>query len=279
VALSTDGPGRIASLDPYVGGVLAVCEAARNVACAGARPLAITNCLNFGPPERPETMWDFAEAVRGMGDACRAFGIPVTGGNVSFYNESPLGAVHPTPVVGMLGGMDDAYAHRPPAPRRGEAVLLLGETRPELGGSEALAVRHGVVSGRPPVVEASHEVALCGLLADPTIGTHAHDLSEGGLGVALAELCLGAGSGAHVRLPRGADPLWGLFGESTGRALVTCAPDDAGRVLDAARAAGVGAEAIGELRGENLRIEGALDVPLDDLRDAFEGAIPGLMDT
>src|SRR5438094_10152593 len=158
IALATDGPGRIAALDPYIGGALAVCESARNVASMGARPLAITNCLNFGNPERPEVMADFAAAVRGIGDACRAFGIPVTGGNVSFYNESPKGAVHPTPVVGMLGVLDDAYAHRPAAPRPGDVIVLLGDTRPELGGSEALAVVHDTIAGRAPVIDVGAEV-------------------------------------------------------------------------------------------------------------------------
>jgi phosphoribosylformylglycinamidine synthase len=276
IALATDGPGRIASLDPYIGGALAVAESARNVACLGARPFAITDCLNFGSPEKPEVMGDFARAIRGIGDACRAFGIPVTGGNVSFYNESPLGAIHPTPVIGMLGVLDDVYAHRPAVARDGDAIVLLGESRPELGGSEALAVIHDTIAGRPPALDLGAEVALSRFLSTPGVGAHAHDLSEGGLGVALAELCVRAACGATVSID--ADPLWGLFGESTARALITCAPDEVDAVLSAATAAGVPARTIGRLHGARLEVTGILSVPVDDLRDAYEGAIPSLME-
>jgi phosphoribosylformylglycinamidine synthase len=278
IALATDGPGRIASLDPYAGGVLAVCEGARNVACAGARPLAITNCLNFGSPERPEVMADFAAAVRGMGDACRAFGIPVTGGNVSFYNESPQGAIHPTPIVGMLGVLDDAYAFRPPVANDGDVIVLLGATRPELGGSEALAVVHNTVAGVPPRVDVTAEVALAELLATPGLGTSAHDLSEGGLGVALAEVCIRSGAGAIVTGLEGIDPLWGLFGESTARALVTCAAADVDKVLGAAERLAVPARVIGLLGGSALEVENVLKIGVDDLRAPYEGTIPALMD-
>jgi phosphoribosylformylglycinamidine synthase len=276
IALATDGPGRIASLDPYVGGALAVAEAARNVATVGARPLAITNCLNFGSPERAEVMADFAAAVRGIGDACRAFGIPVTGGNVSFYNESPQGAVHPTPIVGMLGVLDDAYAFRGPSARDGDTIVLLGETKPELGGSEALAVAHEMVAGRAPALDLGAEVALAKLLATPDLGSAAHDLSEGGLGVALAELCLRAELGATVALPDGIEPVWGLFGESTARALLTT--DEPDRVLSAAEDLGVPAHVMGRIGGSRLEVEGELAVSLEDLISVYEGAIPSLMD-
>ena len=276
IALATDGPGRIGALDAYTAGALAVCESARNVACTGARPLAITNCLNFGNPERPEVMADFAAAVRGIGDACRAFGIPVTGGNVSFYNESPQGAVHPTPVVGMLGVLDDAYAHRPARPSAGDVIVLLGETRPELGGSEALAVVHDTIAGRAPVLDVGAEVALAQLLATPSLGSHAHDLSEGGLAVALAELCMRADAGAVVTTQ--IDPVWGLFGESTARALLTCAAADVDRVLAEAAQLGVPARVIGLLDGAYLEVEAVLHLSLDEIREAYESAIPSLMD-
>jgi phosphoribosylformylglycinamidine synthase subunit PurL len=278
IALATDGPGRIASLDPYVGGALAVAEAARNVACLGARPFAITNCLNFGSPERPEVMGDFAAAVRGIGDACRAFGIPVTGGNVSFYNTSPAGAIHPTPIVGMLGVLDDVYAHRPAVARAGDAIVLLGRTRPELGGSEALAVIQNEVKGRPPHLDLGAEVALAKLLSDTSVGGHAHDLSEGGLAVSLAELCVRSGTGATVSLDDG-DPLWMLFGESTARALLTCAPDELDAVLGAAQRCGVPARPIGSLQGSHLEVAGVLRVSVDDLTRTYEDAIPSLMST
>jgi phosphoribosylformylglycinamidine synthase II len=268
IALSCDGPGRIASLDPYIGGALAVCEAARNVACQGARPLAITNCLNFGNPERPEVMGDFAAAVKGLGDACRAFGIPVTGGNVSFYNESPNGAVHPTVVVGMLGVLDDAYAFRPSVAREGDVIVLLGETKPELGGSEALAVIHDTIAGRAPALDLQAEVALARTLAGGRFAT-AHDLSEGGLAVALAELCIRSAVGARVSLT---GEVWGLFGESTARAIVTCPPDDVPTDT------GVLATVIGTIGGGALDIEGVLRIGIDDLRRPYERTIPDLMD-
>ena len=276
IALATDGPGRIAALDPYIGGALAVCESARNVACQGARPLAITNCLNFGSPEKAEVMADFAAAVRGMAAACRAFGIPVTGGNVSFYNESPQGAVHPTPIVGMLGVLEDAYAFRPPAAREGDAIVLLGTTRPELGGSEALAVVRGLVAGPPPALDLGAEAALVRLLATPGVGTAAHDLSEGGLAVALAELCIRSGVGATVDL-EGAS-VGALFGESTGRALVTCDPERLDATLELAARLGVEARVIGNMAGERMEIRGGrISILVGDLRRAFEDAIPALM--
>ncbi len=276
IALSTDGPGRLGALDPYVAGALAVCESARNVACVGARPLAITDCLNFGSPERPEVMADFAAAVRGIGDACRAFGIPVTGGNVSFYNESPQGAVYPTAIVGMVGVLDDVYAFRPPSGAEGDVIVLLGATRRELGGSEALAVLHDTFGGVAPVLDLHAEVALVRLLATTGLGTSAHDLSEGGLAVALAELCLRANTGADVELED--TSVGSLFGESTARALLTCAEADLERVLGQARAARVPARAVGRLHGDYVEATGAFRMSLDDLRAQHEGAIPALMD-
>ncbi len=277
LALACDGPGRIGTLDAWTVGALAVCESARNVACLGARPFAITNCLNFGSPERPEVMGDFAAAVRGLSDACRAYGIPVVGGNVSFYNESPAGAVHPTPVVGMLGVVDDAYTHRPAFARPGQTLVLLGATRPELGGSEVLAVVHDRVAGRPPALDLAAEVALARLLADTDLGGAAHDLSEGGLAVALAEMALGAGAGIRFELPAGAEPLWGLFGESTGRAVVACDPDDVDRLLSAAAGARLPAHVLGTLDGDHLELPGALRVPVEELRQAHERTIPEAM--
>ncbi len=274
IALATDGPGRIGALDAYAAGALAVCESARNVACVGARPLAITDCLNFGSPERPEVMADFADAVRGIGDACRAFGIPVTGGNVSFYNESPQGAVHPTPVVGMLGVLDDAYAFRGAVAREGDAIVLLGETLPELGGSEALEVVHGTVAGRAPRVDLNAEVALARLLAT-RLGSSAHDLSEGGLAVALAELCIRSNTGAEVEVDTS---VWSLFGETTARALITCSDDELDRMLSAASTLGVPAKRIGSMGGAHLDLAGALRASLDEMTAAYEGTIPSLMD-
>src|SRR5439155_18443909 len=154
VAVSSDGNGRFGHLDPYVGAALAVAEAARNVACTGARPLAVTNCLNFGNPERPEVMWQFVETIRGMRDACLALGTPVTGGNVSFYNEGGGRAIYPTPVIGTLGLLQDyRLLVRSAFPDRGLSIFVLGETRPELGGSQYGEVVLGKVAGRPPAID------------------------------------------------------------------------------------------------------------------------------
>ncbi|MGZ4149585.1 MAG: phosphoribosylformylglycinamidine synthase subunit PurL, partial [Actinomycetota bacterium] len=205
LALTTDGKGRYGRLDPYLGAMHAVAEAARNVAVSGAKPLAITNCLNFGNPERPEVMWQFTESIRGMRDACLAFDTPVTGGNVSFYNESGDSAIDPTPVIGMLGLLEDYRLRVPSAfPRPGLAVYLLGESFAELGGSEFAEVVLGVVAGKPPALDVTKERLLQTLLhatARDTLLASAHDCDDGGLGVALAECAIGCGHGFAVALP------------------------------------------------------------------------------
>jgi phosphoribosylformylglycinamidine synthase len=273
VVLSTDGPGRYGTLDPWTAGALAVAESARNVACMGARPLAITNCLNFASPERPETMSDFARVVRGIGDACRAFGIPVTGGNVSFYNEAPGGWVHPTPVVGMVGVIEDAYAHRPATARSGQVLILLGETKPELGGSEVLLEFQQRIAGMPPAVDLNAEVALVRLLCNLRLPGHVHDISEGGLGVALAETCVRARCGAKVELPPDTEPLWALFGESTARAIVACEPDHAPHWLEAAAKAGIRTHVLGRMKGQSLEIDDLIDVWVAEIRQAHESTL------
>ena len=205
VALATDGNGRYAALDPAAGAALAVAEAARNVACTGAQPIAVTNCLNFASPERPEVMGAFAAAVDGMAAACRALGLPVTGGNVSFYNESSGRPIHPTPIVGVLGLLDDATTAVPSGfPRPGLDVWLLGETRVELGGSVWQRLTTGRLEGRPPTLDLAAEAGLHRLLADLAarrLLAAAHDLSDGGLALALVEATLAAGVGATVELP------------------------------------------------------------------------------
>ncbi len=201
LALSVDGNGRYCYLDPYRGAMLAVAEAARNVACAGARPLGATNCLNFGNPERPAIMWQFAKAVEGLGEACRALGVPITGGNVSLYNETDGRAIDPTPVVGVVGLLE--HADRVLAGRfqgSGHIVVLLGEGRGELGGTEYLKVVHGLVRGAPPALDLKAERALQDLLvtlADARLIRSAHDCSDGGLAVTLAECCFGAAASAR----------------------------------------------------------------------------------
>jgi phosphoribosylformylglycinamidine synthase len=278
LAVATDGSGRFGALDPRAGAMHAVCEAARNVACVGARPIAITNCLNFGNPEQPEVMWQFAEAVAGIGEACRALGTPVTGGNVSFYNQTGDAQIHPTPIIGMVGLLGDADHRLGIAWRDGHALILLGETRAELGGSEWAWVAHGHLGGAPPTVDLDAERALVGLLAtlaERGLVASAHDCSEGGLGVALAECAIAGGVGAQVEPDRALTPHAWLFSESGARAVVATA--DAIVVLDAARDAGVSARVVGRARGDRLQIAGLVDLEVSGLAQAFRGALPSLM--
>jgi phosphoribosylformylglycinamidine synthase II len=288
VALATDGNGRFAALDPAAGAALAVAEAARNVACTGARPIAVTNCLNFASPERPEVMGAFAAAVDGMADACRALGLPVTGGNVSFYNESSGRPIHPTPIVGVLGLLADATAAVPAGfPRAGLDVWLLGETRVELGGSVWQRLATGRLEGRPPALDLAAEARLHGLLVDLAarrLVAGAHDLSDGGLAVALVEAALAAGVGATVDLPEvlggvsGQAPLAALVSESASRVLLATSPAAAGELGAMAAAAGVPVARLGATGGDRLVVPGLLDLPLSRLRDAYEGALPGALD-
>ena len=287
VALATDGNGRHAALDPAAGAALAVAEAARNVACAGARPIAVTNCLNFASPERPEVMGTFAAAVDGMAAACRALGLPVTGGNVSFYNESSGRPIHPTPIVGVLGLLEDAATAVPTGfPRPGLDVWLLGETRVELGGSVWQRLTTGRLEGHPPALDLATEVGLHRLLVD--LAAHrllagAHDLSEGGLAVALVEATLASGVGATITLPPVLPaaalppeqvPLAALASESASRALLAAPPEAAGDLEALATKAAVPATHLGTTGGDRLVVPGVLDLPLTRLRDAHEAALP-----
>ena len=263
LALAADGNGRYTYLDPYEGGKLAVAEAARNVVCAGARPLAITNCLNFGSPERPEIMWQFAEAVRGMGDACRALQTPVTGGNVSFYNETLGTAIFPTPIVGMVGLLEDiAHATTQWFKAEGDVVFLLGETREELGGSEYLKVVHGLEVGRPPALDLVHEQAVQQVCLEAIQAggvSSAHDCADGGLAVALAESCATtpkAWLGATLTLPGEMRPDALLFGESASRIVVSVQPNRAESVRAIARRHGVPCVELGVVGGDHLTLQG-----------------------
>jgi phosphoribosylformylglycinamidine synthase len=277
LALSVDGSGRYAALDPAAGAALAVAEAARNVACTGARPLAVTNCLNFASPERPEVMGAFAAAVRGMAAACRALGTPITGGNVSFYNQSNGQAIHPTPVIGVLGVLDDAARAVPAGfPREGLEVWLLGSTRADFGGSAWQRIATGRLEGRPPALDLEAEAALHRLLVELAragLAAGAHDLSEGGLAIGLVEAVLAAGVGARVALPGDVEPLAALLSESPSRALVAVEPALAGEVETLAARAGVPAGRLGGTGGDRLVVEGVLDLGLDVLGERYEGAI------
>ena len=274
VALSTDGPGRFCYLDPYEGARLAVCEAARNVACTGATPLAITNCLNLGNPEKPEVVWQFAEVIRGLGDSCRALNTPVTGGNVSFYNETNGRAIYPTPVIGMLGSMPDASVARGLGfVEPGDAIVLLGETNGfDFGGSEYGKVVNGAIGGRPPALDIERERALITFLArnDARI-RNAHDCSDGGLAIALAESALRGNVGFSLDTSFAVDHRE-LFAESPSRAIVGCRSEDFAGVIEDARAAELPATVIGRVGGDSLDF-GLFSVPLEEARARFEGAL------
>ena len=265
LAMSVDGNGRFCLLDPRRGAQLAVAEAARNVACAGAQPIGATNCLNFGNPERPEIMWQFAEAVAGIGEACRALGIPITGGNVSLYNETDGRAVLPTPVIGVVGLIDDAARVLTRVfPDAGLDVVLLGENAGELGGSAYLKVMHGLLRGEAPQIDLAAESAVQRLIVDLArqgVLRSAHDCSEGGLAVTLAECCFDAGGlGASITIGHAAsddlidDAAATLFGETPSRILVSVAPEETERVLAAALAAGVPAVRVGRTGGEAIQV-------------------------
>ena len=281
LALSTDGKGRYGALDPYLGAAHAVAEAARNVAVVGARPLAVTNCLNFGNPERPEVMWAFAEAVRGMGDACRALGTPVTGGNVSFYNESGDSSVYPTPVVGMLGQIEDyRLLVRTGFPEPGLLVYLLGETLPELGGSEFAEIVLGRVAGRPPALDLDRERDLIDLLqeaAGKDILASAHDCSDGGLAVALAESAIATGTGFAVALPGDLPPHVALFSESASRVVASVRPENADSLEALCRDRHTPFARLGETGGPRMVFDTLFELTVEDARSVYEGAIPRLL--
>jgi phosphoribosylformylglycinamidine synthase len=287
--VKTDCNGRYVHLDPRVGGRIAVAEAARNVACVGARPMAITNCLNFGNPTRPEVFYQLKEAVAGMGEACRTLGTPVTGGNVSLYNESPSGAVYPTPVIGMVGLIDDiSRVTRASFRQDGDAILLLGDIGAELGGSEYLATIHDTVAGPPPACDLEREKAVIDALLEAIradVVSSAHDCSDGGIGVALAECCianLDQQSGAEIELkpaPRAPDRAT-LFGESQGRVIVSSANPQ--RVMQIAAAHRVPCSRIGTVRlySDTLEIKlpgRAVRSSITRLRRAYHEAIPTIM--
>jgi phosphoribosylformylglycinamidine synthase II len=281
LALSCDGNGRFGHLDPYLGAAHAVAEAARNVAVVGATPLAITNCMNFGNPERPEVMWEFAESIRGMADACRRLGTPVTGGNVSFYNESGGSAIWPTPIVGMLGLIEDyRLLVQPGFPCAGLLVYLLGETFPELGGSEFAQVALRSVSGHPPALDLARESSLHQMLMEAARGdllASAHDCSDGGLAVALAESALAGDTGFAVSLP-GDEPWYvALFSESASRAVVSVAPEKAEAVEALASAHHLPLSRLGETGGPGMVFDSLLEITVEDARSAHEDAIPKLL--
>jgi phosphoribosylformylglycinamidine synthase subunit PurL len=277
VAVSTDCNGRFAKLDPYAGAQLALAESYRNVATGGARPLAISDCLNFGSPEDPAVMWQFAEACRGLKDACVELGIPVTGGNVSLYNQTGETAILPTPVVAVLGVIEDVTKRTPTGfPAAGEQVFLLGATREELSGSEWAHVVHGHLGGTPPTVDLGAEKALAELLAEGVgVLTSAHDLSDGGLSQALVESCLRHDVGCSVALS--GDLFVSLFSESAGRVLVTVAAEHAQRLVELAGRHGVPVTHLGETGGPTVEVQDGFEISLVELRETWTATLPAAL--
>ena len=278
IALATDGNGRYCRLDPYLGTQLALSEAYRNVAATGARPLAVTNCLNFGSPEDPAVMWQFAEAVRGLADGCAALGVPVTGGNVSFYNQTGTVPIHPTPVIGVLGVHDDVRRRLCLAfGEQGDGIVLLGRTGAEFGGSAWAHVLHGHLGGCPPAPDLDAERRLAALLAEAAAAgllSAAHDLSDGGLAIALAESCLRGGVGCVVRAP--GDPFTALFSESAGRAIVTVRPGAEAAFGQLRDTHGVAGQTIGAVGGDSLVVDGCFAIPLTELAAVHGQTLPAL---
>jgi len=282
LAMTTDCNGRYVYLDPEVGGRIAVAEAGRNIVCSGAEPLAITDNLNFGSPEKPEVFWQMEKAVDGMAEACRVLDTPVIGGNVSLYNENTKGAIYPTPVVGMVGLVHDTdHITTQEFKAEGDVIFLLGETKAEIGGSEFQYAVHGVTEGRPPeldlAVEKKLQATVLGAIQGGLVAS-AHDLSEGGLAAALAEAGFGRGLGAEVTFGTNLRPDLALFSESQSRILLTASADKADQLATFAEAAGVPVQRLGTVGGDRLKVSvgshDAIDASVADLRAAWSTAIP-----
>ncbi|MEC4838635.1 phosphoribosylformylglycinamidine synthase subunit PurL [Mycobacteroides chelonae] len=283
IALATDASGRYTLLDPYNGARLALAEAYRNVAASGATPVAVTNCLNFGSPEDPGVMWQFSEAVRGLADGCVELGIPVTGGNVSFYNQTGTTPILPTPVVGVLGVIDDVKRRIPTGfgTEPGETLILLGDTADEFDGSIWAQVAHDHLGGTPPKVDLAREQLIAQVLTAASrdgLVSAAHDLSEGGLIQAVIESSLAGETGCRVLLPEGADPFVALFSESAGRVLVAVPRTEESRFVAMCEARQLPAVRIGvvDQGSDSVEVQGQFSVTLAELREVHEGVLPGL---
>lgn len=283
IALATDASGRYTVLDPYRGAQLALAEAYRNVAASGATPVAVTNCLNFGSPEDPGVMWQFSEAVRGLADGCVTLGIPVTGGNVSFYNQTGTTPILPTPVVGVLGVIDDVNRRIPTGfgTEPGETLILLGDTADEFDGSIWAQVAHDHLGGTPPKVDLAREQLLAQVLTAASrdgLVSAAHDLSEGGLIQAVVESALAGETGCRLLLPEGADPFVALFSESAGRVLVAVPRTEESRFMSMCEARQLPAVRIGvvDQGSDSVEVQGQFSVTLAELREIHEGVLPGL---
>jgi phosphoribosylformylglycinamidine synthase len=284
IAVSVDCNSRYCLLDPYVGAMIAVVEAARNVVCSGAVPLGMTDCLNFGNPEKPEVMWQFREAVRGIRDACTALSVPVVSGNVSFYNETEGVSIPPTPTVALVGLISDVSHHTVQWFKgEGDTIVLLGRTREELGGSEYLALLHNLVRGTPPWIDLSVERNIQRVCRDAIrdgLVRSAHDVAEGGLAVALAECCVsgpGAGFGAEIEMEGSLRPDAWLFGESQSRVILSVRKRHLGRIRELANSVQAPFTVLGETRARRLRIGELIDLDVSDLRAAWTTALPRRM--
>jgi phosphoribosylformylglycinamidine synthase subunit PurL len=288
IAISTDSNGLYTYLDPREGGKIAVSEAARNVACVGAKPLAITNCLNFGNPMKPDIFWQFHQAIEGISEACRALGTPVTGGNVSFYNENPKGSVYPTPTIGMVGILDDIERRVPSFfQKAGDQIYLLGETRNEIGGSQYLLTIHGKRAGVPPHLDLKKEKALQNLLFDGTassIFNSCHDVSEGGIAIALSESILGVSGkplGCKVELNIANDVRTDaiLFGESQSRVIVSISRENQKKFKETVKAFDVPTSLIGEVTKSGFGINNWIRLSSEELEHTYRNAIPRRMNS
>lgn len=283
IAISTDASGRYTKLDPYTGAQLALAEAYRNVAVTGATPIAVTNCLNFGSPEDPAVMWQFSEAVRGLADGCAALGIPVTGGNVSFYNQTGATPIHPTPVVGVLGVIDDVNRRIPTAfgVEPGETLILLGDTRDEFDGSIWAQVTGDHLGGLPPAADLTREQLLAQVLSAASrdgLVSAAHDVSEGGLIQAVVESAIAGETGCRIVLPEGVDPFVFLFSESAGRVLVAVPRTEESRLRSMCEARGLPATRIGvvDQASQQVEVQGQFSVSLAQLAATSESVLPGI---
>lgn len=275
IAAATDGNSRYCKLDPREGARRAVAEAARNVACTGALPAAVTNCLNFPSPENPLHYWELNESIQGMAEACRALNTPVVGGNVSLYNESGGTAIYPTPVVGMVGLLDDVEKTCAIAPQEGNILVLLGRIQPLPGGSEYLLQRTGDIHGPLPRVDLNLEAGLCRLLPQAIargIVAAAHDVSEGGIAVTLAEMAMASGFGIEADIPQERADYW-LFSESPGAVVAALDPRAIYSLRELAAEHDVPVKILGKVRGEDLRMGDKLNLDLGMLRSAWEATL------
>lgn len=280
LAATTDCNSRYCYLNPYRGAQIAVAEAARNLVCSGADPAAVTDCLNFGNPEKPDRFWYFKSCVMGIADACKKLNLPVISGNVSFYNENPKGAINPTPTIGMVGVLDDVNKNCTQYFKdEGDIVILLGESKEEFGGSEYLKIIHGKVAGEAPALDLKTEKALQKVVYELIGLDHvnaAHDCSEGGLAVALAECCMSDKDnmiGAKINLVPGIRTDAALFGESQSRIVITCKKENVSKIEELAMENGLICNRLGTVGGDSLQIDGFVNLPIEQLSQTWRTAV------